>query len=973
MTEQNWSAARIRRLRGEASRAEFARRLGVSALTVYRWELPDDAVESRRPRGKVAQKLDRYSRGERVAESFAVPRAMGDLLQPDELRSVFPLLERLNQGDFRRVEAELLKLLASGQFPSVNGRALATQALARIHLWARADVQGAFTLMVPLLAEADSGRLSPVVELEVHLTAALTFAGLDGRFFDPGKTNTHIARAERLLEAGATTSEAVPRFLIWLAQVSAAYVLNDPALIAVAVARMGAVAQDLTSPLFRCYAEEISAIAAQLSGNAAATVVHLGELVRQAETGAFHLVRARALSQAVRAAVDEGDEPERVLASIEAVETVLREGRIVPGWHSMFLAYAKAEVLYRQGRFAECESALREGLLINEAISWSPGTLPFFLMRLLLVTGRVTDLVAVGQQLSSYQSSVFPAVTRHLGSVAKALVDVVEGKSSPEAIDHLDEATRELEAVGAWSYLRRNMLLLNAAVAVFAGDARQGDRAVRRAERGLDLLPAVYAHATLAWLKAVRALRLGRASEASDLARNALAPLERAKDRLTTALATRTLAAALARSDPPKASELLAESDAELTALGFGGTAWFDQVLARSLDSGPKERPRETSSGDASLNALALLVSRLSVRGLRPAMLQRELLACARELLPGCPLRLDEVDSKGEARPVLGDASASLDDWVEFGDGTGRRFRLGASQSDRASSHALLTMLAQVGGLAMEVAGLRGLSERPVASTPFDGEIPDIPGFVSASVAIRRLKADLARLSRSRSTVIVTGESGSGKEVVARAIHYLSTRAGRPYVAFNCAAVPRDLFEGQLFGYRKGAFTGATSDHAGVVRAADGGTLFLDEIGELPLDVQPKLLRFLENGEVFPLGERKPIRVDVRVVAATFRELEKLVRDGRFREDLFYRLQVVPLRVPPLRERPEDVVVLARHFIKQFTPTGQEPPVLAPDAVATLVAHAWPGNVRELRNVIERSLAFEPLPSLLTADQLRLS
>jgi transcriptional regulator with PAS, ATPase and Fis domain len=238
---------------------------------------------------------------------------------------------------------------------------------------------------------------------------------------------------------------------------------------------------------------------------------------------------------------------------------------------------------------------------------------------------------------------------------------------------------------------------------------------------------------------------------------------------------------------------------------------------------------------------------------------------------------------------------------------------------------------------------------------------------------MRALKLDLVRLSRSRSIVIVTGESGTGKEVVARALHDLSARATHPFIAFNCAAVPRDLFEGQLFGYKRGAYTGASSDHPGVIRTARGGTLFLDEVGELPLDVQPKLLRFLENGEIFPLGERRAVQVDVRVIAATHRDLEALVRQGLFREDLFYRLQVVPVRIPSLAERREDVVALARHFLRVFTPPDHEPPVLSPDAVSTLLSHNWPGNVRELRNVIERSLAFAPVPSVLDGEHLRIS
>jgi transcriptional regulator with PAS, ATPase and Fis domain len=183
--------------------------------------------------------------------------------------------------------------------------------------------------------------------------------------------------------------------------------------------------------------------------------------------------------------------------------------------------------------------------------------------------------------------------------------------------------------------------------------------------------------------------------------------------------------------------------------------------------------------------------------------------------------------------------------------------------------------------------------------------------------------------------------------------------------------VPHDLFEGQLFGFKKGAFTGATSDQPGVVRAAAGGTLFLDEIGELPPSVQPKLLRFLENGEVFPIGAQRPVQVDVRVVAATHRDLAELVRQGRFREDLYYRLQVVPLRIPPLRERRDDIPALARHFARLLAPAGT--PVFAPDALAALAAYDWPGNVRELRNVIERVLAYSPAPDVITRSHLELS
>jgi transcriptional regulator with PAS, ATPase and Fis domain len=372
----------------------------------------------------------------------------------------------------------------------------------------------------------------------------------------------------------------------------------------------------------------------------------------------------------------------------------------------------------------------------------------------------------------------------------------------------------------------------------------------------------------------------------------------------------------------------------------------------------------------ASVESLVVPLQRLSVRGALPALILRELVSIVQSIFPERGVRLDELDSTGAPRQLIGGSALASATAIELGDGAGRTFRLSIGGAAGSADRALLSVLGTVASLSLEAATLRGYDERRV-SVAGDDRLPEIPGFLAASPAMRKLRTELSRLVGSNATVIITGESGVGKEVVARAIHDLSDRSGKPYVAFNCATVPRDLFEGQLFGYRRGAFTGATNDHAGVIRAAAGGTLFLDEIGELPLDVQPKLLRFLENGEVFPLGERRALRVDVRVLAATHRNLSDLVRAGKFREDLYYRLQVVPIVIPPLRERREDIPVLARHFVRELTRQG-EPPVLSPDALAALSQHGWPGNVRELRNVIERAMAFSPTPSVLRAEHLHI-
>ncbi len=229
--------------------------------------------------------------------------------------------------------------------------------------------------------------------------------------------------------------------------------------------------------------------------------------------------------------------------------------------------------------------------------------------------------------------------------------------------------------------------------------------------------------------------------------------------------------------------------------------------------------------------------------------------------------------------------------------------------------------------------------------------------IVATSEAMIELLELLERAAGFKSTVLITGESGTGKEVLARAIHAQSPRRQEPFVAVNCGAIPETLLESELFGHAKGAFTGADRARRGLFTEADGGTLFLDEVGELATPLQVKLLRVLQEEEVRPLGETKSHAVDVRVIAATARKLEAEVAAGRFREDLYYRLNVVQLEVPPLRERPRDVPLLVDHFIAHFRAAlGKAVRSISDDALERLVAYRWPGNVRELENVIERAL-----------------
>ncbi len=229
--------------------------------------------------------------------------------------------------------------------------------------------------------------------------------------------------------------------------------------------------------------------------------------------------------------------------------------------------------------------------------------------------------------------------------------------------------------------------------------------------------------------------------------------------------------------------------------------------------------------------------------------------------------------------------------------------------------------------------------------------------MLGRSVAMRRVFAVLERAARTDATVLVTGETGTGKEVVAESLHQASFRRDRKLVVVDCSAIPANLIESELFGHVRGAFTHAESDRLGAFREADGGTIFLDELGELPLELQPRLLRVLETQRVKPVGSDQQHPIDVRVVAATHRDLEGLIRERKFRSDLYFRLAVVRVHIPPLRERRADIPLLARHFAETLSPEGR-PLRLNPDSMAALIAHAWPGNVRELRNVIQQAVAL---------------
>jgi hypothetical protein len=972
----------IRALRGARSRASFARLLGVTAQTVYRWELPDSAPEARRPRGQQLARLSELSRELKstpsgrpaAAAAFAktpphappsAAHAIACLPFVDEdTARVLPALERVFRGDPRHGHDELLKIVTASQGLSLHARAVAYYGIAAYELLQRGNARAALLAIGTVLSDAEAGVLQPEIAAKLFAVAALAHSMPDALLFDLSRVHAYQSRIDALV--GRSDPEAT--CIATLAAMSGAALAGDGDLIERAFARIDEAQWTALPALLELHLDEFRMLRALYAGKSAYCMQDGESIAARAEQHGYPLVLARALGKLALSELDNLVDPEQVLARARRAKAIWRGVRTGNGAHQLHTLRAEIEALLRLGR---TEEAL---LISGEVDVWSAetGIPPLAAVaaqtRLYQLTGRLESLHALAASLRSCELPALRTISLGYASFVEAVALLVGGAEPAAATAAFEQA--ELEA-GRWPFLLREVLLYRVYAQAAAGHENALRVALRRAQRFIDGFPSPWFTAHLRRLEGGLLAARGQWSEGKQLLESSAATFELAKDKPDAAL-TRYLHCLIATVFETDQGEALEAARRALIELGLRepaamrlGVSRFRAQLPES--QGPRARPARSSE------ALVVPFQRVAMRGAAPNLILSELVAVTAGLFPDRGVYLEEIDSRGTARVLAGSARAPASEveWFEFSDGAGRLLRLGvfgALEHDERSTLALLTMTT---ALSLEVAVLRSIGERP-AVVGNQLPPPEVPGFVAASAEMRQLRAELGRLAGSRSTVIITGESGAGKELVARAIHDLSERVAQPYVAFNCATVPRDLFEGQLFGYRRGAFTGAASDNPGVIRAANRGTLFLDEIGELPLDIQPKLLRFLENAEVFPLGERAPVRVDVRVLAATHRDLANLVREGKFREDLYYRLQVVPVFVPPLRDRRADIPVLARHFLRELTPRSGEPPVLAPDALAALIGYDFPGNVRELRNIIERAMAYFSEQPVLRAEHLRL-
>ena len=391
-----------------------------------------------------------------------------------------------------------------------------------------------------------------------------------------------------------------------------------------------------------------------------------------------------------------------------------------------------------------------------------------------------------------------------------------------------------------------------------------------------------------------------------------------------------------------------------------------------SHQGSPGHAQSRTRSAQQALHSAASLMLHVD----RPELLAREIIQLLddTDCVLHATVRACAKDGQSDVLATIAHREAASTD-----EGTQRRLSIGLAR-DRAIDIVVtprpdIESLATLNAVALMLRAIHDL-ERARAEREERMSLwpPDEDAVETGAVArgqMRDLMSYAKRVATTNVSVLITGESGTGKEILARAIHHFSDRASKPFIPFNCTAVPREMLESQLFGHRRGAFTGADREHLGFVRSAHNGTLFLDEIGELGLDLQPKLLRFLESGEICPLGESTPFSVNVRIVAATNSNLEELMQDGRFREDLFYRLNVIRLRIPSLRERRDEIPSLVNHFVARFAAEFNKGNVrIAEDTMEHLLVSRWPGNIRQLQNEVRRMVALAEPKAVLTPDQL---
>ncbi|GBD02271.1 Nitrogen assimilation regulatory protein [bacterium HR18] len=849
--------------------------------------------------------------------------------------------------------------------------------LARVRLLRQGAVEAARVLLGPLADLPVRERLSPELRAEIALWLGWRYAWPDASDSDPARAFNLFVEAERHF-----TDELRLSGHLWvrIGQALAYLTIDEYSLALQALDEAAALKERLPDLEADVWIHDLRVQSYVLTGRYRAAQRHLEQLTGLVEQLREPLLQGRAAAYRALLEQARGGSPATTLEAAEAAEAWL--GGPEPTYLCWQARSCWLATLRRTGQWTEAHHLAQRWLATSAGPAAHPVRLEAAQLALLQEdAARSADLIA--------QVLTVPCPTHpRLYAARAALLESQRYLQSKQPERAREWAERAYQAAHELRLepLILEALLLQARIALASGNAKQAQSFLHQAETFGDYFSLLPWAAHRFWLLAELARAEARKDEARVQYVQALSAFSLLTDRYHTARLQLEVARLTQDFDPAQARALLEAAAQVFAQLGVETAR---QEAQNTLLALPHHPIFAVHTPEAQFGA-ALAHAALSVDLVAETWLQ-----VLEQLWPGRWLAVYRYlpGTGWQALQHHGELPATLTfphpdqatyytqqaAWLRLRPLPGVAFFTAAAVTpeERAAWQTLLERLKPwlpVVTLAFEHALLRAnrLGEAGNGHAPETAELPSpLPELVYASSALRALIGQIYRIRSSHSPVLITGESGTGKELIARAIHATSDRRHAPFVAFNCANVPPELIDSHLFGHEKGAFTGALQANPGVIRAAEGGTLFLDEIGDLPLEVQPKLLRFLQEGEIFPLGARRPLRVNVRVIAATHQNLEELVRRGAFREDLYYRLNVIPLHVPPLRERREDIPVLVRHFLNTLRPPGAPAASITARAMEALLRYNWPGNVRQLRNEIERALAFvasEPAPLIDLKD-----
>jgi DNA-binding NtrC family response regulator/tetratricopeptide (TPR) repeat protein/transposase len=596
-----------------------------------------------------------------------------------------------------------------------------------------------------------------------------------------------------------------------------------------------------------------------------------------------------------------------------------------------------AEILCARGQFSEAEAHLKRSLeLLEKVEKWTEASALRILASIYQSTGRTDAAGKSFREALSLSTSVGDMQGVSLAQIGLAEHHFIEGdyEQAREYLDQAQSRLKEEKSLSGTGMVQR----LTGQVEAASGRLTEAKQHIAQSISIFTTIGSLYEMAKSQYEMGLLLQRSGDMREAESNLLLAKATFERLGAEPRLALAVRALSSLAKREE--KGPEIIQVSPP------------IDVLLMQRLIEA-------SSSKELLVQELAAVISEnFEVEGV---LIQRVGEDRKGQLL--VTRAIGRVEAELLANSIDHDVVETVS---RAGDGYVARIRDGSKASliifmrtSGAVDFGRLHPLLKQAELGLETCSLRAVARNSTPQAVEHRTHTVMPGFIVGSPLMFDVIERIHKIRTSDVTVLITGESGTGKELVARAIHVESARARAIFLPFNCTATPKDIIDSQLFGHRKGAFTGATTNYPGIIKAADGGTLFLDEIGDLSLEVQPKLMRFLQEGEIQPLGETKPLRTDVRILAATNTDLERAVEDGRFREDLFHRLNIIRIHVPPLRDRREEIPVLASHFLDHFlSRSGKRGVVMTQEAVDALGEFDWPGNVRQLRNEIERVVAY---------------